>query len=87
MDTLPSGYVAFGAIALVAVNIIMAFGVYFEAERYRSITGQKTAFFHPVVWFFVGLSTGIMGAILFWLSHWLAPKNELAARQKISNKN
>lgn len=82
MEYLPSGYVALGAIALLAVNIIMAFGVYFEAERYRSVTGQKTAFFHPLIWFFVGLLTGIMGAILFWLSHWLAPRDELSARKK-----
>jgi len=70
----PTNYTAIAGIILVIVNIIVSIGVFQEAERYRKQTGQKNAFFNPLIWFFVTLSTGVMGAALFWLSHWLAPR-------------
>lgn len=69
-----SGHAVAAGLYLVIVNIIVAFGVYFEAEKYKKLTGEKNAFFNPIVWFLVVLATGVVGAILFWLSHWLAPR-------------
>lgn len=42
-----SGHAVAAGLYLVIVNIIVAFGVYFEAEKYKKLTGEKNAFLIP----------------------------------------
>ena len=50
------------------VQLILAYGVYYEAERIKRVE-QKLWFVGSFFWFLVTLFTGVLAVAVFWLIH------------------
>ncbi len=68
VTNLGSGMAVCYVLLLALVHIMMAFAVYFEAEKFTKRKGELV-FFNSVLWFVVTLVAGLMAAALFWACH------------------
>lgn len=65
----------FSAFSLL-IHIVLAFSVFFEAERTRRTYRKPLYLMGPTLWFFVILGTGMIGVFVFWFMHHFAPREE-----------
>ncbi|MFT4924119.1 MAG: hypothetical protein ACI8WB_000197 [Phenylobacterium sp.] len=56
------------------VQLVLAFGVFHEAEQIKKCE-QKLWFLGSFFWFLITLSTGLVGAAVFWLIHFSTLKD------------